>query len=324
MEIMAIELSIIIPIYNAEKVLKRCIDSVLKQTFGNFELILVNDGSTDLSLDICNKYKNFDKRIKVIHTDNRGASAARNIGLEAAEGTYIQFIDADDYIAENMCERMVKALKSSNADMCLCGYNIISNENFVKKTSLFEKEGEINNLYWELYRLSGITYLWNKLFIKEKIQEKFDEDTSFGEDLCFILHYLKNNRKIKCISDELYFYNTSTEGSLSKNYESIIRFLPDTMNVTLEFFDDLNMDSTLLKDEYYKKILRYTTKFYLSNNNRKACKQYFRRLVGTFNLINCNMNYKSNQLKVRVIQFLIRKKCAFIFCTLAKVKARSR
>lgn len=321
---MAVELSIVIPIYNAEKVLKRCIDSVLKQTFGNFELVLVNDGSTDSSLDICNKYKNLDKRIKVIHTDNRGASAARNTGLEAAEGTYIQFIDADDYIAENMCERMVEALKSSNADMCLCGYNIIRDESLVKRNPLFEKEGEISSLYWELYRLFSITYLWNKLFIKEKIQEKFDEDTNFGEDLCFILHYLKNNRKIKCISDELYFYDISTEGSLSKNSESIIRFLPDTMNVTLEFFDDLNMDSTLLKDEYYKKILRYTTKFYLSNKDRKACKQYFRRLVGTLNLINCNMNYKSKQLKVQVLQFLINKKCDYIVCLLAQIKAGLR
>lgn len=96
------EYSIIIPVYNSEKCLKRCIDSILNQTFVNFELILIDDGSSDDSLNICKKYQSFDSRINVIHKDNGGVSSARNVGLDHSRGKYIVFVDSDDFVDQDM------------------------------------------------------------------------------------------------------------------------------------------------------------------------------------------------------------------------------
>ncbi len=114
-------LSIIIPIYNVEKYLERCINSVLDQTYQNLQIILVDDGSTDGSRDICDKYKILDARIRVIHKSNGGAADARNKGLQIAEGEYIGFVDADDYVALDMYERLYDALEERGCDIACCG-----------------------------------------------------------------------------------------------------------------------------------------------------------------------------------------------------------
>ena len=104
-------ISIIVPVYNAEKWIDRCIKSLIKQTYDDIEIILVNDGSTDTSLSVCKKYADIDKRIVVIDKKNSGVSATRNIGIEIAKGEYIQFVDSDDYIDEKMCEMLVNAIE---------------------------------------------------------------------------------------------------------------------------------------------------------------------------------------------------------------------
>ena len=116
------KLSIIIPVYNTEKYLHRCVDSVLQQNMSDYELILVDDGSTDGSGKICDEYKEKDSRVKVIHTQNQGVSKARNTGLELSSGEYIGFVDADDYIDADMYEKLIEASIDSNADVCCCGY----------------------------------------------------------------------------------------------------------------------------------------------------------------------------------------------------------
>ena len=114
------KLSVVIPIYNAEDFLEKCVDSVLKQTENDIEIILVDDGSKDKSLLICNKISAKDKRVKVIHQKNAGVSAARNCGIAVANGEYIGFIDADDWIAPNMYERLLSEAKNTNADIVMC------------------------------------------------------------------------------------------------------------------------------------------------------------------------------------------------------------
>ena len=109
------KISIIVPIYNVESYLKRCLDSLINQTYSNIEIILINDGSTDLSGDISSKYAKIDKRIKLINSSNKGVSCARNKGLELASGDYIMFVDPDDYIELNTCEMLIK-----NISVLLC------------------------------------------------------------------------------------------------------------------------------------------------------------------------------------------------------------
>ena len=121
------KISIIVPVYNAEKWLEDCIKSVLNQTYKNVELVLVNDGSDDSSDKICKKYSLKYSNIKYILQENAGASVARNKGLKNATGSYIQFLDSDDYLNNDCCEKMIDKMKSENCDLVLCGMNIWKN-----------------------------------------------------------------------------------------------------------------------------------------------------------------------------------------------------
>ena len=113
-------ISIIIPVYNVESYLERCVDSVLAQTFEDFEVILVNDGSTDNSPEICDEYLTVDNRIKIIHKDNGGLSSARNSGLDIAKGRYIMFVDSDDWIERNMCQLLYDRIVNTECEMICC------------------------------------------------------------------------------------------------------------------------------------------------------------------------------------------------------------
>ena len=116
------QVSIIVPVYQVEKYLRQCIDSILAQTFTDLELILVDDGSKDQSGQICEEYSERDSRICVIHTENRGAAAARNAGLARASGPYIAFVDSDDYLSENMLQRMCDVSQNSKCDLVICNF----------------------------------------------------------------------------------------------------------------------------------------------------------------------------------------------------------
>ncbi len=126
-----IKVSIIVPIYNSEKNLDRCVNSILRQSYKNLELILINDGSTDSSLDICNNFRKLNENIIVIDQKNMGVSAARNIGLRYATGDLIQFVDSDDYIDSDMTESLVNCIRENNADLVICGYKSIFQDRVV-------------------------------------------------------------------------------------------------------------------------------------------------------------------------------------------------
>ena len=131
------EVSIIVPVFNTEKYISRCIDSILTQTFTNFECILIDDGSTDKSWNICKHYSQSDKRVVLVHQENSGVSATRNKGIEMARGKYVCFVDSDDYIDKNMYEELVSAINRSNTDVVCCGYienekiRALGNEDFI-------------------------------------------------------------------------------------------------------------------------------------------------------------------------------------------------
>lgn len=115
--------SIIVPIYNVEQYISKCIESILAQTYRDFELILVDDGSTDMCGKICDEYAKQDSRVHVIHQENKGVSAARNAGISLAKGEYIMFVDSDDFITENMLEKMHDCIAESGSDIAICGIN---------------------------------------------------------------------------------------------------------------------------------------------------------------------------------------------------------
>lgn len=202
------KISVIVPIYNAESTINRCVDSILEQSYNEFELILVNDGSKDHSGDICDEYARKDSRIKVIHKANGGVSSARNAGLYAASGEYITFIDSDDYIGREY----LLLLSKYDFDLTISGL-IINGE--AKYPDKFEKYcyndfDRFLNLYCTK---SYIRAPWAKLFKNQIIKNhkiKFDDKLRWGEDYIFVLEYLKYCNNLALLPFALYNYDYPT------------------------------------------------------------------------------------------------------------------
>ncbi len=214
--------SIIVPAYNAERTINRCIDSILKQSYGNLEIIIINDGSKDSTEEKCMKYTK-NKKIKYIRIKNSGVSNARNIGIENSTGTYIMFVDSDDYIEKNMVERLYDNI-NENVDLVICSKNLITiNEKISEKIDIASCTLKKENII-QLYRAKILNPPYCKLYRSAIIKSKsirFDISISIGEDLLFNILYLKNITKdIKILNENLYNYEKINTNSLSVRYYS--------------------------------------------------------------------------------------------------------
>ena len=205
-------ISIIVPVYNVEKYLNRCIESILNQTFPDFELILIDDGSTDKSGDICDDYKSKDSRVKVIHKNNEGVSVARNVGLDNSKGTYILFVDSDDYIDNDLLEIAVCNMQSKETDIIFWGfYNEYINGEIYKRKFYNESiiTSDIKNICIELYKRDLFGYTWCKMFRRTIIKDNkiyFDRDMKYCEDEEFTANYCKYINSLAVINQYKYHY----------------------------------------------------------------------------------------------------------------------
>lgn len=219
-------ISIIVPVYNVEKYLDRCMESIVNQTYQNLEILLIDDGSTDNSGQKCDEWAKKDSRIKVIHKENGGVSSARNIGLEEATGKYIGFVDSDDYIDENMYEIMHKEIKKEKINFVICDVHIVSSNNEMNNIETNEYEFEIINKIQVLEKFYPYTgQIWRCLFIRQKLKDiKFNTAMYIAEDLNFICNYILNcedNSMFITIRKKLYYYaireNSATTINISKD-----------------------------------------------------------------------------------------------------------
>lgn len=222
------KISIIVPIYNVEKYLRKCIDSIINQTLKDIEIILVNDGSTDNCGSIIDEYAKQDERVIAIHKENGGQSSARNMGLDIARGKYIGFVDSDDWIELDMYELLYKSIIENNYEMSVCGRCSYSMEN--QKTYEVGIKDEIINLEetsLQSYISNNLFYshtvvVWNKLYLKDII-DKYNirfKDVSYvgSEDTLFNYQILWHVKKIRAI-DKICYNQLSREGSTTKNYK---------------------------------------------------------------------------------------------------------
>ncbi len=209
-------ISVIVPIYKVEPYLKRCIDSILCQTFTDFELILVDDGSPDRCGEICDEYAKKDSRIKVIHKENGGVSSARNRGLEVASGEYIYFVDPDDYIKENLLECCVKYM-NDGYDLVVFNFIIVHEDTgkeigYLHYSGAFELEGEVDRRNFIIRYLLEGNIGWEatgRVFRRSIIEEnriRFAENLVLAEDLYFSLCYCAKAKKVISIAPALYMY----------------------------------------------------------------------------------------------------------------------
>ena len=199
--------SIIIPVYNSEKSLKKCLKTIQDQAFEDFEVILVDDGSTDGSYSICQEYTKQDVRFKTIRQENQGPSAARNEGLRKAAGDYICFIDSDDYISSDYLEELSGLLKGGKSDAVFFGYNKVDQNDNVLETHLPPVGLQGDGLLAELSYRDMFGYTWIKCFSKAIIEDStFPEDMSLFEDEVFSCHVLKKATRVVVLPKALYYY----------------------------------------------------------------------------------------------------------------------
>lgn len=211
------KVSIIVPVYNKVNVLNHCIDSLLEQTYKKIEIILVDDGSQDGSLELCNEFAKKDKRIIIIHKDNGGVGSARNKGIEKASGEFIIFVDSDDYVSKYYIEGLMEPIFKESVDIAVCNFQHIKFPNYINFTKpTFDYV--IDNVSPKVLRQSVIARVCGCAFRKSVLKDvRFDTDLFVGEDLLFFCRCLNNCKKIALVNDALYCY-VLYEESLSHGF----------------------------------------------------------------------------------------------------------
>ena len=247
--------SIIVPVYNAEKTIRRCIESILHQSCGDFELLVVDDGSPDSSGAICDAYAAGDARVRVFHKENGGVSAARNLALEQARGKYIQFLDSDDWITPDATLLLLRAAEEHEADLVISDFYRVVGERVSVKGDI--EEGSV--LTQEEYAAHMMEnpadfyygVLWNKLYrrsIVERYRLRMDEEISWCEDFLFNLEYIRCARRFYALNVPIYYY-VKTKGSLASQIS-----ISKTVRMKLTMFEYYNrLYKEIFDEEEYEK-----------------------------------------------------------------------
>ena len=260
-------ISIIVPVYNTEKYLDRCIQSILAQTYTDFELLLINDGSTDSSGAICDKYAERDSRVRVFHKENGGASSARNVGLDNAKGEWVTFCDSDDWVYSGWLENYDVTNNSIYDLICQgieCSKRLSINDTCDKYS--FDFSGTIKDglLLLKEYNIIGYTVI--KLFKKnviEKYKIRFDERLKFKEDEVFVLNYMMHCEKMLSSNKVGYYYYVP---DWNKKYDKIILDLEHKLNLYKYILAIYKDENNILTDRYLLDLVGDVIAQYKLNN----------------------------------------------------------
>ncbi len=219
------KVSVIMPVYNAEQWVGQAIESIQNQTYSEWELIIVNDGSSDSTKQICERYANIESRIKLFEQENQGPSAARNLGLSKMEGDFFTMIDSDDHLYETALETYINAIENDNSDMVVAGYRIqndlkgTTQEFTNNKTEKIESRGNLNTESFDkILQKKLMASNWNKLYSKKLSNLRFREDLSMNEDVIFSLTAASSADTISIIPNIVYLYRIQNEDSLSLKF----------------------------------------------------------------------------------------------------------
>lgn len=315
------KVSIIIPIYNVERYLERCLDSIISQTYSNIEIICVNDGSTDSSGLILSKYKSKDNRIIIISTENGGLSRARNIGIKLATGEFFMFIDSDDYIEPNMVEKLVETIKTENSDIVKCtnflekqdGIIIKVEDNYIKNKLLTKEEIE-KQIIANVINDEILSYVCVLIIRKEALFKTnlFNEKLRILEDKAFFIELILTIKNIYFLDVPLYHYMIN-EKSITKSKKSVTRNIYSLLEGWSYVNGLLEKNKlTRFSSELNTKYLIGTTGFLYETykyNNIEFKKAYIDLINNeNFKKIIANYNLQQYGIHIKIAIYLIKKK----------------
>lgn len=326
--------SIIIPIYNAEENIKKCLDSIIKQDYLNLEILCINDGSKDNSKKIIDTYQKKDKRIVVINKENSGVSDTRNLGIRLAKGNYIMFIDADDYISNDYIKVLMDVVKKNNSEYVISGYTEISN-NTKKEKSIYKKENQVFDISYpkqigNLLETFEINPCWKQLISKRVIYKnniEFDKNIKYGEDMLFSLECYIASKKTTYVKNYGYFYIINDSGAMrKKDIKSLEKRFSDNKLTTEIITRKYNIDTENIKKIYFKTLFvfnkistavinaqnNFITFRKIVSNQRKKYNDIFKK----YNVTSCGT------LKQKLWIFLLKYRIYFIYYILKKCKRK--
>ncbi len=337
----SVKISIIVPVYNAEKYLKDCVESILNQTFRDFELLLVDDGSKDNSLEICNTFKAQDNRVKVIHQNNAGSSAAKNAGISVACGEYIAFCDADDVIDKEYIANLYQGVILHNADLC------VGNVAFLKKRNdevLSQRKVEMTPGIFSLKDFMSFypSYMpnavigapWNKLYKKSIIDEnslRFNTNIKNNEDTHFNYQLIPKCKLVYVSNYPYYNYIDRVDNvSASKGFiPNIADIYIMTYNKALEFLKETNsFDQHInFQNKYFIGLIIGTLYGLANGNNRLSRNEKIKQIKGLcskFEVQNAVTSVKFNNIKKDFFVWLIKNKQPKLIYYLLTLKTKRK
>ncbi|MBP3469418.1 MAG: glycosyltransferase family 2 protein [Lachnospiraceae bacterium] len=312
--------SIIIPVYNVEKYLAQCLDSVCSQTYRKIEIIIVNDGSTDGSDKIIERYAKLDHRIIVIHKKNGGLSEARNYGLDCATGKYVMFVDSDDFIAPEMTEYLVREIQRVNAQIAVCGYRPVDEKGgFLPPWEIFPERKVVSPKgFWEIHHKEAYMYgvvAWNKLYDRNIFKKLRYPVGKIHEDV-FLLHKVVHcTQRIVCCPKELYYYRQRCGSIMNNGSGKAVKelFSLDALQafiIRLEYFIGREMfdEASYAFAQAARQVVNgYEVLQKLSNTEKKRLFIYHKRLKRLAR--NCRHSKISPVFRIEVDSFLIDRRC---------------
>lgn len=334
------KVSIIIPVYNVEKYLRKCLESVICQTYQNIEIIIVIDGSLDNSSNIVYEFAKKDKRIKVIDRENKGVYLSRIDGIKASTGDYVVFVDSDDEIKENMIEVLLNEIVSSNTDLVRCKWLLNINNKLIKEKVDIKNYNKILKKDFEpyLYDLLYETIFFNSMcrqIVKKDILSNLDMNSSnlkYGEDLAFECQIINNINSFKIIDEYLYIYNIHNDSITNIQNTSVIeKKILDCIHINKLLYEYINIFIIKNREKYYNLVISklYVNLTYQLINLNSTTKKYseFKRMMNLiYEQVPSEFKLNKNYLNVKqykkiykyIILGLVNKKyiTTYLLCTM--------
>lgn len=309
------KISIIMPVYNAENTIEKCIESILNQSLIDFELIIVNDGSTDCTEEICKRLEHFDKRIILINKKNSGVGSSRSLALTKVTGEYTIHLDSDDWIEPNMFEEMYSAAINNNADIVYCDYTTHSSKGealYVNHSHIKDK----NDFIVKLLNHEVWGTLWNKLIKTDLFKNNninFYENINMWEDLLFTVKCIYFSEKIHYINKSFYNYRLNESGLVfsSKNLKRIEDQIFVTKDLENFFLNKKYFHKAIIDAKLHAKFSLLLKKFYY---HPKMWNEYFD--LSLIQIINSNIN-----IKVKILSIMAKLKFYFLIYAIQKYKS---